>query len=470
MLLTPMAYAQEVTIGTQVWMTKNLNVDKFRNGDPIPEAQTQEEWLKAKKNHQPAWCYADNDPANGKKYGKLYNWYAVNDSRGLAPLGWHIPSEDEWKTLRDYTGGGLNDDKKLKSGEIFTNIIIELGGYNSTKWVPCSNCSYWSQKQKDNNPCSLCKNKGGKIINGKYIPKTKKVVKENIGWNGDNSTGFSALPGGKRELEVPGRNHFEKVGSEGFWWISDYYKFDEDKAKYCTLYSSIGYDAFNFNISDDYKHKGMSVRCLRDDGLESDIEKAKVAKDFIKKWSKENLNVSIFRNGDVIPEAKTKDEWEKALLNKKSVWCYYNFDPKNGSKFGKLYNFYAIKDVRGLAPSGWHIPSDNEWSELRKYYNGNDLKSLDGWSYSKGITNLSGFSALPGGKLWTIVNPGPELHTFFDFLETYIFWWSSSSTSERNSYFYLYIGDGDAHQENNESKNAIGGRWEYGLYVRCVKD
>ena len=92
----------EVNIGYQVWMTKNLDVATFRNGDPIPDAKTNEEWKKAEENKRPAWCYYDNDPTNGEKYGKLYNWYAVNDPRGLAPEGWHIPSDAEWSTLTDF--------------------------------------------------------------------------------------------------------------------------------------------------------------------------------------------------------------------------------------------------------------------------------------------------------------------------------------------------------------------------------
>ena len=99
------SYAQTVTIGTQVWMTKNLDLATFRNGDPIPEAKTDEEWEKAGENKQPAWCYYDNDPANGAKYGKLYNWYAVIDSRGLAPVGYHIPSDADWTKLNDFLGG-----------------------------------------------------------------------------------------------------------------------------------------------------------------------------------------------------------------------------------------------------------------------------------------------------------------------------------------------------------------------------
>lgn len=82
-----------VKIGDQIWMPENLNVDTFRNGDSIHHMQTKEEWDDAAHNEVPAWCYYDFDPSNGEKYGKLYNWHAVNDPRGLAPDGWRVPAE-----------------------------------------------------------------------------------------------------------------------------------------------------------------------------------------------------------------------------------------------------------------------------------------------------------------------------------------------------------------------------------------
>src|ERR1043165_1390179 len=91
--------AQSVQIGTQTWSTKNLDVSKFRNGDAITEAKTAAEWMAAAEQRKPAWCYYNNDASNGKKYGKLYNWFAVSDPRGLAPDGWHVPSDAEWITL-----------------------------------------------------------------------------------------------------------------------------------------------------------------------------------------------------------------------------------------------------------------------------------------------------------------------------------------------------------------------------------
>jgi uncharacterized protein (TIGR02145 family) len=107
--------SQTVTIGKQIWSSKNLDVEYFRNGDPIPQAKTCEEWKLASENKKPIWCYYFFDPNNGKLYGKLYNWYAVNDPRGLAPIGWHIPEYSEWKQLIDYLGGYYYAGRKMKS-------------------------------------------------------------------------------------------------------------------------------------------------------------------------------------------------------------------------------------------------------------------------------------------------------------------------------------------------------------------
>lgn len=90
-----------IKVGNQVWMKKNLDVDKFRNGTKIPQARTREEWVKAGLMKKPAWCYVNDDPIIGMKMGKLYNWYAVNDKRGLAPKGWAIPTVEDWALLNE---------------------------------------------------------------------------------------------------------------------------------------------------------------------------------------------------------------------------------------------------------------------------------------------------------------------------------------------------------------------------------
>jgi uncharacterized protein (TIGR02145 family) len=126
---------KEIKLGNQIWMLNNLNVDKFRNGDNIPQAKSPEEWKKARDKKQPAWCYYNNDPRNGNKYGRLYNWYAINDARGLAPVGWHIPTDQEWLILEKSIGNESGKKFKGKSawvieGENGKIVLSSLaGGY-----------------------------------------------------------------------------------------------------------------------------------------------------------------------------------------------------------------------------------------------------------------------------------------------------------------------------------------------------
>lgn len=250
--------SQTVTIGTQVWMTKNLDVSTFRNGDPIPEAKTKEEWKKAGENKQPAWCYYDNNSANGAQYGKLYNWYAVNDSRGLAPVGYHIPSDAEWTILVDFLGDEAGN--KMKIMPIYETKIsyVEEGGYDEAKWIPCNNCSYWTEQQKANNPCTVCRNQRGKSIKtGKYIPKTKRKVEDKIrigGWDGTNESGFSGLPGGSRGTN----GTFYNIGDYGYWWSST------EANTFLAWYRGLLYDNGSIGGSNGSKEAGFSVRCLKD--------------------------------------------------------------------------------------------------------------------------------------------------------------------------------------------------------------
>lgn len=111
-----------INIGGQIWMAENLNVSKFRNGELIPEAKTKAEWDNASRNSKPVWCYYQNREENGEIYGKLYNWDAVNDSRGLAPENWNIPSVEDWEKLSINLGGD-----EIAGGKLKSNVGWELG-------------------------------------------------------------------------------------------------------------------------------------------------------------------------------------------------------------------------------------------------------------------------------------------------------------------------------------------------------
>lgn len=152
-------YSQSVKIGTQEWMTKNLDVDTFRNGDPIPQIQDKVEWTIAGEKSQPAWCYFENDPEKGNKFGKLYNWYALNDPRGLAQKGWHVPTDAEWTTLTNLLGGSLVAGGAMKSTTDWDETDIATnssgftglpGGYRTNYGgfgLKTSGC-WWSSKEE----------------------------------------------------------------------------------------------------------------------------------------------------------------------------------------------------------------------------------------------------------------------------------------------------------------------------------
>lgn len=139
----------QVKIGEQVWMSANLDVDRFRNGDPIPEARTPEEWRQAERNRQPAWCYCASDPGNRAKYGKFYNWYAVHDPRGLAPKGWRVPSNEDWDKLNNFLGGNSVSGGKLRamsdwiSGGPASSNSSGFSAYPPGFRTPGGTCEYW---------------------------------------------------------------------------------------------------------------------------------------------------------------------------------------------------------------------------------------------------------------------------------------------------------------------------------------
>lgn len=118
-----------VVIGNDEWMTENLSVKKFNNGDPIPEAKSEADWLKAGQDKSPAWCYQNNDPANEKSYGILYNYYAVSDERGILPDGFHLATDVEWSNLVNAAGGAEVAASRLKDPEYWggKNIGSSLG-------------------------------------------------------------------------------------------------------------------------------------------------------------------------------------------------------------------------------------------------------------------------------------------------------------------------------------------------------
>jgi uncharacterized protein (TIGR02145 family) len=479
---TTPANLKSVKIGAQTWTTENLNVSTFRNGEAIPEAKTKNEWELAAEKKQPAWCYYNFDSKKGEKYGKLFNWYAVNDSRGLAPNGWHVASDEDWIKLETFIGEDFIN--KVKNQVEYQTIVkyVDVGGYDEEKWMPCENCSYWTDKQRENVPCTFCKNNKGKYIKtGKYIPKSKSRREEKIkldtGWNGSNSSGLSILPGG----ECASYGYLEN--DYAVFWCST--GFDEKNA----FYRAIGSNSDVLVNYIESKSKGYSVRCVKTE-LKVEIntnegslmigrenQKYKTMKIGNTTWTVQNLNVSTFRNGDPIPQAKSEEEWKIAGIKKQPAWCYYNNDSNNGKSQGKLYNWYVVMDSRGIAPEGWRVPTEGDWEQLSSLLGGPKLagikmKSTKGWDPSEFYktngngNNLSGFSGLPSGER--------DIDGKFDDNGLVGNWWSSSygqiwtndSHGRINGYLSKYFLISSGHDKLISLE--LGGG--YGFSIRLIKN
>ena len=128
-----------VTIGTQVWMAENLKTTKYCNGDLIPKVDDPYEWSILTSH---AWVHYNTDAQMGEKYGKLYNSYAVVDSRNICPCGWHVPSDGEWTLLTDYLGGESVAGGKMKSTGT-QHWIVTLTGTNESGFSGMAGGSRW---------------------------------------------------------------------------------------------------------------------------------------------------------------------------------------------------------------------------------------------------------------------------------------------------------------------------------------
>lgn len=176
-------------------------------------------------------------------------------------------------------------------------------------------------------------------------------------------------------------------------------------------------------------------------------------------WMVKNLDVSTYRNGDVIPQVTDPTVWSNLTIG---AWCYYNNNSTTGNAYGKLYNWYALNDPRGLAPLGWHIPNDAEWASLFDCFGGvtvcgGEMKEsgTTHWtSPNTGATNSSGFTALPGGYR--------RFSGTFQNATSGGGWWSSSenNTAEAPSYNISYLNGAITKAANYKSD---------GYSIRCVK-
>ena len=451
-----------VAIGDQCWFAENLRTEHYANGDVIPGELSNSEWSNADDTNLGAQAVCNNDASNLADYGRLYNWYAVDDARSLCTSGWHVPTDGEYMILEMALG--------MSESEA-----------NSTGW------------------------RGSIAAVGSQL---KSSPSDDPSWDGTNTSGFSALAGGYRN----NYGNFYLEGHGYFWSSSP----DGTGAWYRDLYSgSTGVARYG-----NARRHGFSVRCVRDseslalsgctDETASNYDPEAVMDDGScaygplecggastvtfdgytydlvaigdQCWFAENLRNEHYTNGDAIPANLTDIEWWTTASGAVAVYgedagCD-GFSPDGDAcdpswslnEYGRLYNWYAVDDERGLCPTGWHVPTDGEFMTLemelgmseseatslgwRGTDQGTQMKTTYGWYDGGNGTNSSGFSGFPGGLRET---SGYFYAAGFDG-----FWWSSSPSGSYGWYRYLTSDHSNVSRSNDLLR--------YGFSVRCLKD
>jgi uncharacterized protein (TIGR02145 family) len=448
-----------VQIGTQCWTKENLRVTKYRDGTVIPLDEsggtngdgTGQTWSSRTTGARTVYGHST---ANLATYGYLYNWYATTETKGLCPTGWHTPTDGEWTTLIVYLGGVDVAGGKLKSiGTAYwnnpnTGSTNESGfsafpggvrGSDGSFFNNKLNALYWSITEIYNNyawNCFLNYNLSSVLRGNGYfksfgasirclkdtftivsIPTLTTTAITAITTTSATSGGNITAVGGAsiidrgvvwstsinptialttKTTDGSGTGSFTSVLT-GLTPKTTYFV-----RSYATNSAGTGYgNEISFTTSD--SSIVMGIPCPGAPIVE-DIEGNTYSTVQIGSqcWTKQNLMVGRYRNGDLIPHVRDNSSWSNLTTGAR---CWYNNDTTYLFTYGNLYNWYAASDSRGLCPTGWHVPSDNEWTILVTYLGGESIAGgkmkSTGTTYwyspNTGAINEIGFSALPGG-------------------------------------------------------------------------
>ena len=492
---TPVDYAgttyETIEVNGTCWFAENLVTSTYANGEGIVEVQDNSQWTAAPNG---AWCYYENDAIDPdyffpySAYGKLYNWHAVNDSRGLCPTGWHVSTDQEWLDLTDELGGDGVAGGKLKldspwngtdeigfgaipGGERSNSGSFASGGFNSGNayfWTSTSNESNaWLRviggnsngigRYGDGHP-----NKGfsvrcvqaqlpGIVVNGGSLTATglelMATISEGDGANTDAGFEWGQTPA-LTDAQVISSAQFvgDITVNLGHQTVGDtvYFRAFASNAsgtKYSVLQSFVFTDcAPSYYQSYRYETVAIGGQC----------------------WFAENLRSTEYRNGDPIPTGSDiVGGWSSTSDGACTVYDEGSAnESQNLSDYGRLYNWYAVTDdERGLCPSGWHVPTQGEYTELKHFLGGSFIaggamkaSSTDspGWDG----TNSSGFSALPGGFRGS--------DGVFNGVGSYAYFWSSSPSDSLAWNRFLFSNFDDTYQGNSYRRS--------GYAVRCLRN
>lgn len=493
-----------IVIGSFKWFTENLRTNHYQNGDPIDNVTDNTDWSNVTTG---AFSWYSNDYNNyGRIYGALYNWYSVSDSRGICPVGWRVPTDSEWTSLTDFIGGSSVAGGKLKSlrtvpeehprwespnegatdefgfsalpggYRYVAGNFYDIGSY-ANWWASTesssSNAWFWSitSNSTDLTRSSTYKQNGYSVrcITDLVPTLTTSAVVSLTQTSA--STGGNIISDGGKTITARGivwstAANPTLESNEGY--SNDGEGIGEWAVEITGLTPNTTYVVRAYATYSDGTTYGNQIQFKTFNATVFDIDGNSYYTVVIgnQEWMASNLKTTRYTNGDNISNVTDNNTWAGLTTG---AYCWYGNDYSNyGSIYGALYNWYAVIDSRSICPAGWHVPSNEEWTELTDYLGdlevtGSKIKEMGTahWpSPNQGATNETSFTAIPGGERVY----GEVLFGYgrFESNGYAAFWWTSTEWSTSMA-LNRYVDNLDYF--NHYSPSKVNGQ-----SVRCVKD
>jgi uncharacterized protein (TIGR02145 family) len=520
-----------VLIGDQCWMKENLKTTHYRTGTPIvyPGADNNA-W---QNNTTGAYAWYNNDSSWKDSYGALYNWHAVSNANGLCPTDWYVPSDDEWTQLVNYViaqgfpnqfdslngagnalkscrqvnsplGGDCNTNEHPRWASWYNNHGFDEFGFSG---LPGHNrqpngsfdgvgfYGYWWSSTEE--PALVVWSRLLRIMDGgiarsngsKTIGFSVRCLKDegltttfslNIEVNPDTA----GTVNGAGEYEAGDQVNIAATANPGWEfteWTGDIDYVDDPNVPNTTVIMP----AQNMSLTANFIEEQVGFICgtstLTD--IDGNIYNTVLINNQC--WMKENLKTTHYRTGTpIVYPGADNNAWQN---NTTGAYAWYNNDSSWKDSYGALYNWYAVNNANGLCPTGWYVPSDDEWTQLVDYIiiQGYPNQSNDPNGAGNALKSCRQVNSPLGGECNTTVHPrwnSHSTHHGFDefgfaalpggyrntngavtYLGPYGYWWSSaeySSSSAWGRYMNRLYGNMTRSFYNKS----------YGFSVRCLRD
>ena len=348
---TYFGYNYDVTqIGEQCWFAENLRSTQYANGDFIGQAEADADWSNANQSNAGAWSHPNGDPANSELYGHLYNGWTVNDERGMCPVGWRVPTDDDFAELEQSAGMPYEVTQETGWRGNSEGLKLKAAPDSPTPWDGLDTFGYkWVAG-------------GWRHVSGLYGYTDGLGLLWFQGEDENNDEVLGIRQAGSNEdglLRSFGGNIGDGRGMRCVRVM------EEDPIQGCT---NPLFGEFNplATVDDGSCFTPVAVDCTCEsptmDGYTYDV--VQIGDQC---WFAENLRTTVYENGDSIPNVEPQDEWLSLEQTETGAWASPYGDPANQAVHGLQYNFYAVRDGRDLCPEGWVVPSDEDWGALELY-------------------------------------------------------------------------------------------------------